>query len=313
MSRIHEALRRLELEKRSSTTEEQIDHSDLLTDLSSLLASSEIVTQPTLGAKGANAISGTPNLLSVCRRAEWDPNPKRAVFADPQDSFHPGLEEFRTLRTRIQRMSKGSLKTILVVSALPQEGKTFVCANLAHAMCGQGKRVLIVDADLRRPAQHRFWGTCSRSGLSEYLAGDLEVRDILQKGPFDGLYLIPSGQQCSNPAELLSSGKLHRLVEQLREVFDAIIIDTSPTAVVSDAVAIADVADGILFVVRAEKTRVKHVTNMRHEFGNHRILGVVLNYAAHQGVAPSYEYGPLAVESSSDSRDVLDRGAAAKS
>src|SRR5215469_18918633 len=108
--------------------------------------------------------------------------------------------------------AKRPLKVILVVSAAAQEGKTFVSANLAHAMSTHGKRVLIIDGDLRRPGQHRLWGAPCEIGLSDFLTEKAEVHEILQKGPIEGLYLIPAGQHHNNPSELISGGKLKALV-----------------------------------------------------------------------------------------------------
>jgi capsular exopolysaccharide synthesis family protein len=162
-------------------------------------------------------------------------------------------------------------------------------------MSTHGKRVLIIDGDLRRPAQHRVWGAPAETGLADFLAGEAELHEVLQKGPFEGLYLIPSGPQRGNPAELISSGKLKALVTGMRELFDVIIIDSPPAGVVSDAAAMADLADGVLFVVRASSTSAKQVAAMRAEFREHRVLGVALNFSEQERSEVYYGYGPVPV------------------
>lgn len=298
MSRIHDALRKLEQGKRGTTAALGAETASI-DDFSPLFATPEKIATSAHDFKPQAApLLIDEDLLSSCQTAAWEPNLKQSLFASPQDGPRPGAEEFRTLRTRLQRMGvKRPLKVILVVSAAAREGKTFVCANLAHAMSTHGKRVLIIDGDLRRPAQHRLWGAPAETGLADFLAGEARLHEVLQKGPFDDLYLIPSGPQHSNPAELISSGRLKALVTGVRELFDVIIIDSPPAGVVSDAAAMADLADGVLFVVRASSTGAKQVASMRAEFREHRVLGVVLNFSEPEERQTYYGYGPVPVAS----------------
>jgi capsular exopolysaccharide synthesis family protein len=296
MSRIHDALRKLQHEKHGISAETGAEPASI-EDLFPLAATPETADESPNGSAKAARLLINEDLLSACAITKWKPNRKQSLFTGPQDGFRPGTEEFRTLRTRIQRMgAKRPLKVILVVSAAAQEGKTFVSANLAHAISTHGKRVLIIDADLRRPAQHRLWGAPCETGLSNFLTGEAELREIVQKGPFEGLYLIPSGPQHSNPSELISSGKLKALVTSMRELFDVIIIDSPPAGLVSDASAMADSADGVLFVVRAGSTSSKKVAAIRAEFREHRVLGVVLNFSVQEHPDTYYGYSPLSVE-----------------
>src|SRR5580700_3632886 len=166
-------------------------------------------------------------LLARCPQLQWKPDEKTMLFFNGDDSAR-GTEEFRTLRSRLYHArEKMTLKKVLVTSALPKEGKSFTAANLAQVMVRQhGRRVLLIDADLRGPRLHLMLGTTSAPGLSDYLQGANDEFSIMQRGALENLFLIPSGREVSNPAELVANGRLKFLLQRVEPLFDWIIIDS---------------------------------------------------------------------------------------
>src|SRR5262249_10886012 len=140
-------------------------------------------------------------------------------------------------------------------SSLPKEGKSFVASNLAQVIARQqGRKVLLIDADLRAPRLHQLLGTPIGPGLADYLSGQSDEFAVLQRGVMDNLFFIPSGRSVSSPAELVANGRLKSLLTRLEPLFDWIIIDSPPAVPVSDASLMADVCDGVLLVVRSHAT-----------------------------------------------------------
>jgi capsular exopolysaccharide synthesis family protein len=219
-------------------------------------------------------------LLGRCVPQQWGPDEKTMLFFHGDDSAR-GTEEFRTLRSRLYHVrEKMPLKKVLVTSALPKEGKSFTAANLAQVLVRQhGRRVLLIDADLRGPRLHMMLGTTSSPGLVDYLQGDCDEFSIMQRGPMENLFFIPSGQETSNPAELVSNGRLKTLLQRVEALFDWIIVDSPPAVPVSDAGVLAKACDGVLLVVRSNTTPVDMARRARQEFPDDALVGVVLNGA----------------------------------
>jgi capsular exopolysaccharide synthesis family protein len=190
-----------------------------------------------------------------------------------------GVEEFRTLRSRLYHArEKMPLKKVLVTSALPKEGKSFTAANLAQVLVRQhGRRVLLMDADLRGPRLHLMLGTTSSPGLADYLQGGCDEFSIMQRGPMENLFFVPSGREISDPAELVANGRLKVLLQRVEALFDWIIIDSPPAVPVSDASVLAKACDGVLMVVRSNTTPVDMARRARLEFPDEALVGVVLN------------------------------------
>ena len=189
------------------------------------------------------------------------------LFMNGDDSAR-GTEEFRTLRSRLYHLrEKMPLKKLLVTSALPKEGKSFTSANLAQVMVRQhGRRVLLIDADLRGPRLHLMLGTTPGPGLSDYLQGRNDEFSIMQRGPMENLFFIPSGTGIEDPAELVGNGRLKMLLQRLEPLFDWIIIDSPPAVPVSDASVLAKACDGVLMVVRSNSTPSDVARKARQEF-----------------------------------------------
>jgi len=288
VSRIHEALKRAEQDRAAA----QGVHSE-----SGQIA--EVSTQAPVPV--APSISPTvpslPNqltfetLLSRCVPCTWSPDAKTMLFYNSEQG--PGTEEFRTLRSRLYQMrEKQPLKKVLVTSSLPKEGKSFVAANLAQAMVRQhGRRVLLIDGDLRAARLHLALGTALTPGLAEYLLGEVDEFGIMQRGAVENLFFIPAGRSTSHPAELIANGRLKNLLSRVESLFDWIVIDSPPAVPVSDAGLMSNHCDGVLMVVRSTATPSDVARKARAEFDDKLLLGVVLNGMKHDPAEYRRYYG----------------------
>ncbi len=292
MSRIHEALKKAEQERAAS---------QMTTPEGSPLGELASVPPPITTTAGSPAAAAPQlssqytfdTLLARSTSANWNPNAATMLFFSQQEHA-PGMEEFRTLRSRLYQMrEKMPLKKLLVSSSLPKEGKSFVAANLAQVMVKQhGRRVLLIDADLRGPKLHECLGAPNQPGLSDYLMGQRDEFSIVQRGLMENLFFIPAGTQVSTPAELVANGRLKFLLTRVEALFDWIIIDSPPAVPVSDASLLANFCDGVLLVVRSNITPFDVARKARAEFRDKQLVGVVLN-GIDEDASPysSYYYG----------------------
>ena len=190
-------------------------------------------------------------------------------------------ESYRALRTSLLLSSLGSPpKVILVTSAMPQEGKTTTSINTAVVLAQKGVRVLLIDADLRRPGIHKALGMGPRSGLSNVLTGSADIQNAITRSPIvPSLSILPAGTPPPNPAELLASANTRDLIDGLRRDFDHIVIDTPPTLSVTDAVVLSTRADAVVLVIRSGKTTKQALRRARELLFrvNARVTGVLLN------------------------------------
>ncbi len=291
MSRIHEALKKAEQEQGASPrpkgAAEHAEHEPIVPDLTEPVWEAEKVALPPVGYREVSPAELTFQALTErCPQSRWKPDLKKMLFFNAQNSER-GTEEFRTLRSRLDRLrAQQPLRTVLITSSLPQEGKTFVAANLAQAI-GQQKerRALLIDADLRAPRLHAALGAPLTPGLSDYLRGEADEFAILQRSQRGNLFFIPGGKPASHPAELIANGRLKNLLNRLAPLFDWVILDSPPIVPVSDAGLLADICDGVLMIVRAGITPFDLAQKASHEFRSKRLLGVVLN-----GVEPGSSY-----------------------
>ena len=211
-------------------------------------------------------------------RFDWGLDAKYNAFAAGAKE-KAGAERFRTLRSRLfQLADTKSLRRIMVTSSVPGEGKSFVCANLAQAMLQQqNRRVLLIDADLRLPALHKMLAAPPGPGLSNYLRGECDEHAAIQLGRQNNLYFMPAGDEVANPSELLMSDRMKELLRYGAESFDWVIVDSPPSLPVHDPSLLADLCDGVLFVVRAASTDFELVAKAANEFRKKNLLGVVFN------------------------------------
>ncbi len=282
MSRIHDALKRAEQERSMRDgigMEVEVPTATPGTGPVPVIPASD--TAPSRAAGPAASTSGPiaiDSVLADCPVLAWRPDTKTMLFFSAEGQA-TGAEEFRTLRSRLYQLrEKHALRKILVTSSLPQEGKSFVAANLAQVGAAQpGCRVLLIDADLRNPSLHLSLGTSPTPGLSEYLLGETEEFGIMQRGSMENLFFIPSGRPVPGQTELVSNGRLKHLLDRVETLFDWIIIDSPASLPVSDSGLIANVCDGVLMVVRAEATSFDLVRKALRKLPEKRIVGVVLN------------------------------------
>jgi len=290
MSRIHEALKKFEEQRPPGWKPAQPSPLDFI-DEDSLPVEPGILQSPRQGEMTAE---GPFLRLEELRRRSSKPGWKLNPDYDAFSTIHSSVvcaEQFRTLRARLYRLrEKNPMRTLLVTSTLPGEGKTFVSLNLALAIARQHeRRVLLIDADLRASRLHVRMGAPSAPGLSDYLGGKADEFSIIQTDPMSGLFLIPSGRSALDPSELLANGILKGFLNQMSPVFDWIIVDAPPVLAVADAGIIAGYCDGVIAVVRAGKTPHDLVRTTLQEFPRN-LVGVVLNDASEGTSYGAYSY-----------------------
>jgi capsular exopolysaccharide synthesis family protein len=220
------------------------------------------------------------------------------VEAKPQSSH---AEAFRQLRTNLQFVDiDQNTKTFLITSSLPGEGKTRTASNLALVIAQAGQRVVLVEADLRRPRVNNYLGLVDDVGVTTVLLGQVSLREALQPYGDLPLQMLSSGRQPPNPSELLSSDRMSRLLAELRELADVIILDAPPLLPVTDAAVLARQADGAILVVRYGKTTYDQVDRSAESLRlvGARLLGTIVNMAPARGsdayaYSYTYSYAPL--------------------
>jgi protein-tyrosine kinase len=284
MSRICEALKRAEAESASIGLAAESKAADTLAPLAGLRdraarQDARMISMP--GWDGASPTSGhlrLDELRQRCAKPVWDPYPENMVFCSEQ-SFSLCAEQFRTLRSRLYQIrQERPIRTLLVTSTAPNEGKTFVTLNLGQAIARQHeRRVLLIDADLRASRLHVPLGAPSSPGLADFLRGEADEYSIVQAGVQNNLFFIPAGRPVSNPAELLSNMQLKGLLARLGPLFDWVILDAPPVLPVSDAGVLAGLCDGVVFVIRAGSTAFDLAQMACQEFRGKNLVGIVLN------------------------------------
>lgn len=188
-------------------------------------------------------------------------------------------ESYRSLRTNIQYSSiDKQVKTLVVTSSNAGEGKSTVAGNLAYTFFQNGKRVLIIDCDLRKPSLHRKFNVSNEEGLTDVLVGTSKLNNVMKKID-DNLYLLTTGTLPPNPAEIIGSNTMENFLEQCKINFDYIILDTPPILPVTDSKLLAIKADATVVVVRSEISKSKHVSQAFKELDkvNANIIGTILN------------------------------------
>ena len=188
-------------------------------------------------------------------------------------------ESYRSLRTNIQYSSiDKQVKTLVVTSSNAGEGKSTVAGNLAYTFFQSGKRVLIIDCDLRKPSLHKKFNVSNEVGLTDVLVGTSELNKVMQKID-DNLYLLTTGTLPPNPAEIIGSNTMENFLDECKINFDYIILDTPPILPVTDSKLLAIKADATVLVVRSEISKSKHVSQAFKELEkvNANVIGTILN------------------------------------
>ncbi|MBB6674807.1 CpsD/CapB family tyrosine-protein kinase [Cohnella nanjingensis] len=217
---------------------------------------------------------------------------RKRIITDRQPKS-PVAEAYRTLRTNLQYSGLDEpIRTLMVTSAAPQEGKSTTINNLAVAYAQGDCRVLLLDADMRKPTAHFAFGLSNRFGLSSVLAGQSELLEAVQSTHVHNLSVLTSGATPPNPAEMLASRKMDKLLADLRERYDLILIDTPPVLAVSDAQIVSTKCEGVLLVVKAGELKRGPALRAKEQlsFVGARMLGVVLNQAKGKDAGHYYNY-----------------------
>lgn len=286
MSRIHEALQRAYLER---------GNTPVLDDL-------KVAEQDSRPKFDAPEPIGMVLDLDRIARHQWQLNTLSLPTLADRGT---GIEQFRGLRSRIyQARYEGPLKTILVASGMPSEGKSFVAANLAMSMARNSiHRILLIDGDLRRPTLHTLLGAPNEVGLSEYLDGSAEIMDILQvnlnpetqehtgASAISNVTFIPSGKSTEHSTELMANGRMKELIATVAPYFDWVVVDAPPVLAVTDAVEIARSVDAVLMVARAARTPYEIAQRAVSTLNGARLLGFVLNDIKKAQRSQAYGYG----------------------
>lgn len=217
-------------------------------------------------------------------------------------SAYAAKEAYRTIRTNLMfSLAKSGCKTIAFTSSISGEGKTTTSANIAFSIARSNKRVLLVDLDLRNPHIHRVLKKSNSPGLTNYLSGFNKLDEIVHRNVFPGLDVICAGTISPNPAEMVASEGMMKLLNHLKSYYDFIILDTPPITLVSDALSVMPATDGVVLVIRPKYTDRKEVRRAidQIEFVGGKILGAVANavqqkkssYGRRYGSRYGYGYG----------------------
>jgi capsular exopolysaccharide synthesis family protein len=215
------------------------------------------------------------------------------TFITLSDPKSPISEAYRTIRTNLQFASLDKpVKTILVTSTAPGEGKSTTITNLAVVLAQENKRVLIIDADLRKSMQHKLWHIPNMNGLTNVLAESMDYRMAVRKTLAPGVDVLVAGPKPPNPTELLASRRMADFIKKVAEDYDYVLIDASPVMPVTDAVVLSAAVDGVILVVGYGLTTYEAAANTKEQLGkaNANILGVIINNVPIDSHAYYYYY-----------------------
>jgi capsular exopolysaccharide synthesis family protein len=224
----------------------------LLIPLVFVILKEEILNFAIMTKDDCEKMSGLPVIGTIENISKRLNNGIVLVKNYPKSSF---AESFRNMRVRIEYMAQRENKiTILITSTEPADGKTFIATNIASVYQLMGKKVIIVDLDLRRPSVAKTLQVDAQKGISNYLIGQVSLEDIIISHPDYGFDIIPAGTLPPNPSELIKTAGTKQIFEHLKGTYDYVIIDCSPVGLVSDAYILSSIADTTLYVVRRAKT-----------------------------------------------------------
>nr|WP_235950815.1 CpsD/CapB family tyrosine-protein kinase [Heyndrickxia shackletonii] len=217
---------------------------------------------------------------------------KLITYYQPQSYI---TEQYRLLKNNIQFSSVDKeIKTIVVTSPEPADGKTTTSANLSIVLAQQGKRVILVDSDLRKPSVHYSFNISNLHGLTNVLTREISLENAILKTHIHNLEVLTSGPIPPNPSELLESKAMELLIYQLHSGFDYVVFDTPPILAVSDSQILANKCDGVIMVVSSGKTRKDAALKSKNILlqANARLIGVVMNGIEQKRREDYYQYGP---------------------
>jgi protein-tyrosine kinase len=290
MSRIHEALRKAgqDASPRSNVTRRPVS-SDAIVDGGSPSAATPVDGDTTV----MEAID-LDDIEEIIQNAKVVPNSPNgdALLVNPQKPREAPAEEFRTLRTRLNHLqTTHPLRTLVVTSASPAEGKSFTATNLAVTQAQLAdKRVVLADFDFRRPTVNKTFQIDCSPGITDYLLGKASLRDVLRRVEGTNLYLLTAGEPVTNPLELLNIKACKALIDALRNNFDWVILDSPPLLFAADGNLLSTMCDATILVVRIGSTTFDSVTRAIQSLCENNVLGIVVNGARRGELYSKYSY-----------------------
>lgn len=232
-------------------------------------------------------------MLKIIKKKDTSAEPKRSLVAKEYPKS-PISEQYRTIRTNIEySMVDKQLKTLICTSAAPSEGKTTILSNLAVTFAQQGKKVLFVDADLRKPTSHHLFRVNNYFGLTSVIAKKKSLEEATVSTDIENLYVLTSGPIPPNPSELLGSKVMEELILEMTGSFDMVLFDAPPVGAVTDAQVLGRLCEGALLVVRSNQTAKDALVRAKELLDqvNINIIGTVLNDKPEKEITYHYYYG----------------------
>jgi len=245
---------------------------------------------PPKGSPAAGTDVAPDSIVEVALRTQVNAALATKTVID-SDMMPASREQYRRLAAALHQAQRTTgFKVVMVASAVAGEGKTLTASNLAMTLSESYRRdVLLVDADLRRPSLHMVFQVAGAPGLSDGLITPEDPKLPLHRVS-DRLAILPAGRPTSDPIGALTSERMRRLIDEAREVFDWVVIDTPPVGLLTDAALLTSMADGVVLVVKAESTPHDMVLRAVNAIGRERVIGTVLNRAKEQPNRTSYDY-----------------------
>ncbi len=252
------------------------------------------VNRPSGEARSAAVIDAGPNLTGLLEQVQEIPfhTAPDSLLIDVSRPHEAPMEEFRTLRTRLNHMKTlQPIHTVVVTSPSPAEGKSLSATNLALAEAHlAGNVTLLADFDFRRPIVHSLFQTTRSPGITDYLLGKVPLHQALRKIAGTNLYIMPAGEAVINPLELLNLREVKILLDRLPTLFQWIILDSPPLLFAADANLLSTLCHGTLLVVRIGHTTIDSVTRAMQSLCNNNVLGIVVNGARRGELYSKYTY-----------------------
>jgi tyrosine-protein kinase Etk/Wzc len=236
-------------------------------------------------------LTSIPSIKTDGKRGEVEDIGKRLITHYKPRS--PISESYRSLRTNLQFASvDGGIKTVIITSPAPREGKTLTASNLAIAQAQAGRKTLLIDTDLRKPMIHNLFNLEKKDGISRVLTGELKPDAAIKKTDIENLYVITSGPIPPNPSELLGSKRMKAVLKELKDRFDIIVLDSPPMIAVTDPVVLGQEVDGMVLVVRSGRTTmdIAEKSKSHAEYAKIKLLGCVLNDVDVRHIYGTYNY-----------------------
>jgi protein-tyrosine kinase len=302
VSKVHDALRRAEdlLETGDHAAADDADARQLkVADDAAVSAAQSTVEVPRPAARSSSGLTRAElrqpdvdwrNFLARCQVIPFRPAPETHLI-DAERPHEVPAEEFRSLRTRLNHLqSQQDLRSIVVTSPSPAEGKTFSAVNLALAQAQLENPVLLADLDLRRPVVHSLLQCDRAPGFSDFLLAEKRLEECIRRIGGTNLYFLPAGSPVKNPLELLNMRHVKQTLDGFRKIFNWIILDTPPLLFSADANLLSTLTDGTLMVVRIGSTTYDNVIRAMQTLCENNVLGIVANGARAGELYSKYTY-----------------------